>query len=257
MRRGASGAALFVASAAAGRRGARRAVARCCSTGAGGGGGGGGGAWSRRSVLRTLSSAAMAGAVGAVGSAAAAAAEDSAVGSIDVAQREPTVTQRVFMELREANGGGGRLTIALYGTVVPRTVANFVRLVEEGRYTGTAVYRVVSGLTVQLGDVLGNGGRRGRAATESGVLAAENFRISHSVPGMVSMVVRDGLVDSRFFVTTRPGDSRYLDGRYVAFGRVERGMDALYQLERVASADRFVRRPPAVRIAACGRLQPR
>lgn len=184
----------------------------------------------------------------------AALAEDDKAGQVDVAENEPAITNRVFIDLQQANGRTGRLTIALYGTVVPDTVDNFLRLIDNG-YRDTKVYRVVNGLTIQLGDVLRNGGKSGRAATETGVLEAENYRISHSVPGILSMVVKDGMVDSRFFVTTRPGDSRYLDGRYVAFGRVESGMDTLYELDRIPNSNGFVRRPVSVRIASCGRVE--
>jgi hypothetical protein len=75
----------------------------------------------------------------------------------------------------------------------------------------------------------------------------ENFRILHSYSegGVVSMMkeLKDGggggggsggkktfLQDSRFFVTFSP-NAAWADGRYVAFGRVVRGLKVLKDLE--------------------------
>lgn len=173
---------------------------------------------------------------------------------IDPGLDEPKITDRVYLDFTLDGGVPQRLTIGLYGGIVPQTVDNFKSLVRSG-YVGTSVYRVVPGLTVQLGDVLQNGGRSGRAATEDGTLALENVRVKHSIPGLVSMVRGpEGLVDSRFFVNTRPGDSGYLDGRYCAFGRVMDNMEFLYKVERAAGKGAFVSRLPKVRIVDAGVL---
>lgn len=167
---------------------------------------------------------------------------------IDPGLEEPEITDRIYLDFTLDGGAPQRLTIGLYGGIVPQTVNNFKSLVRSG-YVGTSVYRVVPGLTVQLGDVLQNGGRSGRAATEDGTLALENVRVKHSIPGLVSMTRgQDGRVDSRFFVNTRPGDSGYLDGRYCAFGRVMDNMEFLYRVERATGKGAFARRLPKVRI---------
>lgn len=171
------------------------------------------------------------------------------VSDIDLSVEEPQITDRAYIDLQIGSGNPQRVTIALYGTVAPKTVDNFIKLIKTG-YADTSVYRVVPGLTIQLGDVLGNNGKSGRAATDEGWLPAENFRIQHSIPGTVSMVVKEGRVDSRFFITTRPGDSAYLDGKYVGFGRVVDGTDWLHQIER--ANDGFVRKP--TRVTTCGIL---
>lgn len=173
------------------------------------------------------------------------------VWDIDPAVDEPEITDRVYLDLSIEGGGTQRVVIGLYGTVTPRTVANFKALVREG-YAGTRVYRVVPGLTVQLGDVLRNGGKSGRDAT-GGAFEMENVRVRHSVPGLVSMATDRGRVDCRFFVNTREGESGYLDGRYCAFGRVVQGMAVWHDVERRAGG-MFVRRAPRVEIVQCGVL---
>ena len=161
---------------------------------------------------------------------------------IDPEVDEPEVTDRVYLDISVAGKPSSRIIIGLYGNVTPKTVDNFKKVATTA-LPGTDVYRIVPGLTVQLGDVLHNGGKSGKAATADGQpLASENFRVKHTIPGIVSMVRNpDGRVDSRFFITTRPGDSGYLDGRYVGFGRVVEGMENIYGLEK-AFGKGFVKR---------------
>lgn len=181
-------------------------------------------------------------------------APKEALQDIDPGSAEPKITDRVYLDLRVDGSVAERVTIGLYGDVTPATVANFKALVQSG-YVGTSVYRVVPGLTVQLGDVLKNGGRSGRAATADGSLALENVRVRHTIPGLVSMARGvDGRGDSRFFVNTRPGDSGYLDGRYCAFGRVLENMSFWYKVERKADKGVFASRLPKVEIVAAGVL---
>lgn len=165
-------------------------------------------------------------------------APDDGVATIDPCADEPTVTERAELWVKAGLGPARRVEIALYGCVTPRTVANFCALVTSGDYDGSTVYRVVPGLTVQMGDVLKNGGTSGRSAQPGGIpLDAENYRVRHACAGVVSMARdRDGRADSRFFVATRPGDSAYLDDRYVAFGRVTHGLEVLTDLDRFAAA---------------------
>lgn len=172
---------------------------------------------------------------------------------IDPALNEPAITDRAFFDVSVASASPRRVVIGLYGELLPRVVENFKSLVSDG-YSGTSVYRIVPGLTIQLGDVLRNGGKSGRPAINDGVpFHPDNYRVSHTIPGIVSMVrTPDGRVDSRFFIATRDGDSLYLDGRYAAFGRVVDGMDVLKLVER-AGGEGFIRRP--VCVVASGILQ--
>lgn len=173
---------------------------------------------------------------------------------IDPDTNEPKITDRVYFDVLVGSGKAPqRFVIGVYGELLPTVVQNFKRLAQNG-YADTSVYRIVPGLTIQLGDVLHNNGKSGRAALFDGTpFVPDNFRVSHTIPGIVSMVrTPNGLVDSRFFIATREGDSRYLDGRYAAFGRVVEGMDVVKIVER-AGGEGFIRRP--VRIVASGILE--
>lgn len=212
----------------------------------------------RRAILRTAIAALPLALISPVlseeGGTATSEAKKEALQDIDPGTAEPAITDRVYFDLRLDGGAAERVTIGLYGEVTPSTVANFKALVRSG-YVGTSVYRVVPGLTVQLGDVLKNGGRSGQAATADGSLELENVRVKHSIPGLVSMARGvDGKADSRFFVNTRPGDSGYLDGRYCAFGRVVDNMSFWYKVEQKAEKGIFASRLPKVEIVGAGVL---
>lgn len=158
------------------------------------------------------------------------------VGDVDPSVREPPITDRCFLDMSVDGVAVGRITIGLYGTVAPRTCENFKALADgtaEGRcYAGSRVYRVIEGLTVQMGDVVRNDGTSGASASGPSI-PRENFRVRHTLPGMVSMVNGPAGVDSRFLITTRPGGSEYLDGKFVGFGRVVEGMDVVQRIDHL------------------------
>ena len=118
----------------------------------------------------------------------------------------------------------GKVTMELDADTAPITVTNFVNLVKEKFYDGLTFHRIISGFMAQGGDPSGDGtGGSGKNIkgefSENGV---END-ISH-VRGVVSMA-RSGDPDSassQFFIVT--DNSKFLDGKYAAFGKVTDGM---------------------------------
>ena len=152
-----------------------------------------------------------------------------------------------------------------YGEVCPRATENFRALCtgEKGfGYSGSSFYRVVSGLTLQGGD-LGGSDAPGRSIYGP-TFEHENYAIAHNVPGLLSMVNtgtggQSRLSDSRFLICARrdareppdvcvaahraahiraavPADAGFLDGRYEAFGRVVDGMDVVMAIDAVKAS---------------------
>mmetsp|Transcript_2998 Transcript_2998/g.5295 ORF Transcript_2998/g.5295 Transcript_2998/m.5295 type:complete len:153 (+) Transcript_2998:2551-3009(+) len=140
--------------------------------------------------------------------------------------------------------------------VAPKTVKNFLSLCEgsEGYgYAGTEIYRVVAGLTIQGGAIGSSKGNSGKSIY-GGSFEPENYAVRHSMAGIVSMAHSlDGLVDSRFLIQTKD-DAGYLDGRYVAFGRVLEGMSLFYHLESLGSKGTQNRPQQKTVIVSSGRL---
>mmetsp|Transcript_16249 Transcript_16249/g.43783 ORF Transcript_16249/g.43783 Transcript_16249/m.43783 type:complete len:285 (+) Transcript_16249:28-882(+) len=174
---------------------------------------------------------------------------------IDPSTSPITATEACFLDISIDGAPAGRIVIELYGGVAPESVRNFRELAEGSRgfgYAGTSVYRCIPGLTIQAGDVTKDDGTGGRSIYGDS-FPAENFAISHSVPGLVSMVAgRGGAVDSRFLVETRPDGSQYLDGKYVAVGRVIRGMDVVTRIENLPTTGTKNRPRARVAIDASG-----
>ena len=52
---------------------------------------------------------------------------------------------------------GGSMTLELYPEIAPITVANFIKLVNEGFYDGLIFHRVIAGFMIQGGDPTGTG----------------------------------------------------------------------------------------------------
>ena len=121
----------------------------------------------------------------------------------------------------------GTIILELYPDVAPITVANFVKLVQDGFYDGLTFHRIISGFMIQGGDPKGNG-TGGSAETIKGEFAQNGVTndLKHE-RGVISMA-RSSMPDSassQFFIMHE--DASHLDGAYAAFGRVLVGMEVV------------------------------
>jgi peptidyl-prolyl cis-trans isomerase B (cyclophilin B) len=129
---------------------------------------------------------------------------------------------------------GGVITLELYPDKAPKTVENFLKLVNEGFYDGLTFHRVIPNFMIQGGDPLGNG-TGGSSDKIEGEFSSNGFAtndISHE-RGVISMA-RSSSPNSascQFFITN--DDATFLDGDYAAFGRVTDGMDVVDQISAV------------------------
>ena len=129
------------------------------------------------------------------------------------------ITFKIEME------NGDVMTGELYPDIAPETVANFVKLVEEGFYDGTIFHRVIPGFMIQGGDPTGTG-MGGPGHTIKGEFKQNGFdnNLKHD-RGVLSMA-RSSHPDSagsQFFIMVEK--SPHLDGLYAAFGQVTDGLD--------------------------------
>ena len=116
------------------------------------------------------------------------------------------------------------------GSLVPLTVANFIKLAQSGFYDGLTFHRIMDGFMIQGGDPEGTG-YGGSSETIKGEFAQNGVPngISH-VEGTISMArAKDpDTASSQFFITV--ADATFLDGAYAAFGRVTDGLDVAKQI---------------------------
>ena len=129
----------------------------------------------------------------------------------------------------------GVIKLELDESAAPITVANFVKLAQEGFYDGLTFHRIMDGFMIQGGDPEGNG-TGGSEEKIKGEFAANGVDnpISH-VKGVISMArgARDpNSARSQFFITV--ADATFLDGSYAAFGHVTEGMEVAEQIARDA-----------------------
>lgn len=127
--------------------------------------------------------------------------------------------------------GYGDIILKLNGEEAPITVANFVKLVNEGFYDGLTFHRVIEDFMIQGGDpnADGTGGSPNKIQGEFEENGVHNC-IAHE-RGVISMARNSQSYDSassQFFICNSSSDSvTALDGKYAAFGRVIYGMNVV------------------------------
>jgi len=117
---------------------------------------------------------------------------------------------------------GDVIRAALYPDIAPKSVANFVELVEKGFYDGTVFHRVIPGFMIQ-----GGAAKKGDSAdTIPGEFTSNGFKndLKHDrgILSMARTMVPDS-ASSQFFIMV--ADSPHLDGDYAAFGKVIEGLE--------------------------------
>lgn len=122
----------------------------------------------------------------------------------------------------------GNIIVELDADTAPITVANFLKLVNDGFYDGLTFHRIMEGFMIQGGGYDTNGNKKA-ASTIKGEFSLNDVEnnISHT-RGVISMArtaTDFNSASSEFFIMH--ADNYYLDGGYAAFGHVVSGMDVV------------------------------
>ena len=144
----------------------------------------------------------------------------------------------------------GKIKVKLFPDKAPKTVDNFVGLVEGSKewtdpksgkkekkplYNGTVFHRVIKKFMIQGGDPLGNG------TGGPGYKFEDEFSdLKHTKAGILSMAnAGPGTNGSQFFLTVEP--TPWLDNKHTIFGEVVEGLDVVKKIsETKADNDRPV-----------------
>ena len=127
----------------------------------------------------------------------------------------------------------GTMTAELYPEKAPKTVENFLRLVDEGFFSGMIFHRVIRGFMIQGGGYTEEFEEK-RAKSIVGEFRANGFMANdlHHAPGVLSMARTSdpNSASSQFFIMHK--DASYLDAQYAGFGQVTEGLEIV---DRIAS----------------------
>ena len=127
----------------------------------------------------------------------------------------------------------GTMTAELYPEKAPKTVENFLKLVDEGFFSGMIFHRVIRGFMIQGGGYTEEFEEK-RAKSIVGEFRANGFMANdlHHAPGVLSMARTSdpNSASSQFFIMHK--DASYLDAQYAGFGQVTDGLEIV---DRIAS----------------------
>jgi peptidyl-prolyl cis-trans isomerase B (cyclophilin B) len=123
----------------------------------------------------------------------------------------------------------GALTIELYANDAPKTVENFLKLVNDGFYDGLHAHRVVKDFVVQIGcphsrkkgdRKAGTGGPGWKIKCET-----QGNPRRHALGALSMAHAGKDTGGSQFFVVTNAQNCVHLDGVHTVFGQVVEGLD--------------------------------
>ena len=125
----------------------------------------------------------------------------------------------------------GEITAELYPDKAPKTVENFLKLIDEDFFSGLIFHRVICGFMIQGGGY-NEDFQQKHTASIKGEFASNGFRqndIKHTrgVLSMARTMVKDS-ASSQFFIMHQ--NAPHLDGEYAAFGMVTKGIEVVDEI---------------------------
>lgn len=130
----------------------------------------------------------------------------------------------------------GVIRAELFSQRAPKTVENFVDLVNKKFYDGIIFHRVIRGFMSQTGDPMGTGfgGRVDKGLPGKFLLDEFHPELRHDRAGLLSMANSGpNSGDCQFFITSGPSPG--LDNKHAIFGRVTEGMNVARKINEVAT----------------------
>lgn len=131
------------------------------------------------------------------------------------------------MKIAEIQTPKGNMTVNFYEKDAPNTVANFIKLAEDGFYDGLNFHRVIPDFVIQGGcpNKRGDGGPGYHIDCE---LDGENQHHDRGVLSMAHAGRNTG--GSQFFVCHGRENTQHLDRNHTCFGKVVDGLDVIDQI---------------------------
>ena len=122
----------------------------------------------------------------------------------------------------------GNMVVDFYEKDAPGTIANFIKLSEEGFYNGLTWHRVIPNFVIQGGCPNGTGAG-GPGYTIKCELDGENQYHDKGVLSMAHAGRDTG--GSQFFVCHNRENTQHLDRNHTAFGKVVDGLEVIDMID--------------------------
>lgn len=156
-------------------------------------------------------------------------------GEDDFKPKKPDFNHPIDWKLIKSNGdiptveftiNKKKIVMELWPDIAPGTVANFIKLANDGFFKNTQFHRVVPNFVVQ-------GGSPSNEAFGSldYTIRSEFSPRSYNQEGFLAMASAGPDTEgTQFFITHSP--TLHLDGKYTMFGKVITGMDVVHEIQR-------------------------
>jgi peptidyl-prolyl cis-trans isomerase B (cyclophilin B) len=141
------------------------------------------------------------------------------------------------MKIAEIHTAKGVMKIEFFEKDAPNTVANFVKLAEQGFYNGVSFHRVIPDFVIQGGDPTGTGAG-GPGYQIDCELTGENQYNDRGVLSMAHAGRNSG--GSQFFVCHSRTNTAHLDRNHTVFGKVVEGLDVIDAIREGDVMDKVV-----------------
>ena len=132
----------------------------------------------------------------------------------------------------------GTMTAELYPEKAPKTVANFLKLADEGFFEGLIFHRVIRGFMIQGGgyteDMSDTDATAIKGEFKANGFMANDLKHTRGVLSMARTSDPDS-ASSQFFVMH--ADAPHLDAQYAGFGKLTDGLDVLDAIASVKTGN--------------------
>lgn len=141
------------------------------------------------------------------------------------------------MKKAEIHTAKGVMKINFFEEDAPNTVANFVKLSNEGFYDGLKFHRVIPDFVIQGGCPDGNG-MGGPGYKINCELTGNNQYHDKGVLSMAHAGRNTG--GSQFFICHNRHNTQHLDRQHTCFGKVYEGLDIIDQIRQGDKIEKIV-----------------
>jgi peptidyl-prolyl cis-trans isomerase B (cyclophilin B) len=141
------------------------------------------------------------------------------------------------MKKAEIHTAKGIMKVNFFEEDTPNTVANFVKLSNEGFYDGLKFHRVIPDFVIQGGCPNGNG-MGGPGYKINCELTGNNQYHDKGVLSMAHAGRNTG--GSQFFICHNRQNTQHLDRQHTCFGKVYEGLDIIDQIRQGDKIEKIV-----------------